>query len=161
MKTASKTLNMKSIITLTALGLALVLALAAGAQAAGSEVLKGRDYASRGTLGSLSGTLIDDDGEWSLKAGDAVYELHLGPPSFREDKGLTLTEGATAEVSGFIYQNHVSVTQMTAGGETVTLRGDDGRPAWAGTGYVRGDRSGQGYRTGAQDGAGSRAGRGR
>jgi hypothetical protein len=38
-------------------------------------------------------------------------------------------------VKGFVYGTDVAVMEIQAGGKTITLRDETGRPAWAGTMY--------------------------
>lgn len=105
---------------------------------AAADVLKGRDYVRLGKLGVISGTLVPDQHEWTLKAGDTVYDIHLGPSAYQEYKGLTLKQGAEATVKGFIYKNQVAVSEISTAGKTVQLRDQTGRPAWAGSRFARG-----------------------
>jgi len=98
-----------------------------------AETLTGRDYVRLGKLTTLKGKLILDDGEWMLKAGDSVYEIHMGPSEYREAKGFTLMEGETATVKGFLYKSQMAVTVIETGGKSIILRDQSGNPAWSGT----------------------------
>jgi len=107
-----------------------------------AETLKGRDFVRLGTIATLEGTLIEEGHEWSLRHADSVYELHLGPSDFRDDKGFTLKDGEIATVEGFVHEKDVAVTSIETGGKTLTLRDNTGRPAWAGTRFSNGKGAG-------------------
>ncbi|MFC1820013.1 DUF4405 domain-containing protein [Thermodesulfobacteriota bacterium] len=104
--------------------------------------LKGRDYVRLGKITTLTGTLAKKGDEWEIKTGDTSYEIHLGPSEYMASQGITLTEGANVTLAGFIYGTHVAVTKLEIGGKTITLRDETGRPAWAGSRFGRGTRSG-------------------
>jgi len=99
-----------------------------------SSTLKGRDYARLGKMDVLTGTLIQQDKEWRLKVGDSIYDIHLGPIEYRTNKAFILKNGEDAIITGFVYQNHVTVTSIETGGKSVILRDENGRPSWAGRG---------------------------
>lgn len=103
-----------------------------------SENLKGRDFARLGKMTTLSGTLIQMGEEWGLKTGDRECEIHLGPSDFRSSQGFTLTDGAEATVTGFVYGNDISVATISSQGKKIVLRDKTGRPAWPGTRFSRG-----------------------
>jgi hypothetical protein len=103
-----------------------------------SKVLKGKDYVRMGKVETLIGNLVQKGDEWELKVGDTKYEIHMGPIDFRNTQGLILKEGAQAVVTGFVYNNDLSVTIIETGGKSVSLRDEFGRPAWAGSGFGKG-----------------------
>lgn len=104
------------------------------APSAPSSTLRGRDYVRLGQMDILTGTLVQKDNEWGLKVGDKVWDIHLGPVEYRDDKGLVLMNGEKATIKGFVYQNHVTVSSIETGGKSMTLRDQTGRPTWAGQG---------------------------
>lgn len=116
----------------------LMLLMFFGSQAVFAEALKGRDYAARGALKTLNGSLIQIGDEWGLKVGGTAYEIHMGPIGFRDSKGIVLKDGATATVKGFVYGTDIAVATLETGGKSILLRGDDGRAAWSGTGFSKG-----------------------
>jgi hypothetical protein len=101
--------------------------------------LKGRDFVRLGKLETHSGTLtrINND-EWGLKTGDRVFEIHLGPSEYRASKGFILNEGASATVSGYAYENHLSVKTLESDGQSIALRDENGRAVWSGSTFSRG-----------------------
>lgn len=103
--------------------------------------LRGRDLVQLGKVATLTGTLEQHGDEWGLKVGNTSYEIHLGPGDYRTKEGLVLTHGDRATVKGFAYGNDVSVMQIEAGGKTITLRDETGRPAWAGSKFSMAGRS--------------------
>ena len=107
-----------------------------------AETLKGRDFVRLGKIATLKGTLIEEGHEWSLRHENGVYDLHMGPGDYRDDKGIVLKDGENATVSGFVHEKDVAVTVIETGGKSVTLRDKTGRPAWAGTRFSKGNRSG-------------------
>ncbi|MBN2569722.1 MAG: hypothetical protein JXB42_09870 [Deltaproteobacteria bacterium] len=104
-----------------------------------AETLKGKDFVRLGKIVQLNGTLIETGHEWSLRHNDSVYNLHLGPSDFWSDKGIILKDGENASLRGFIHEKDVAVTVIETGGKSATLRDDEGRPAWAGTRFSRGN----------------------
>jgi len=107
-----------------------------------SGKLKGRDFARLGTMTSLSGTLVRIGDEWGLKAGDNVYEIHMGPGDYRASRGIVLMDGAPVSVTGFAYGADISVATLTTGDNSIVLRDETGRPVWAGSKYSRGGATG-------------------
>jgi hypothetical protein len=103
-------------------------------------MLKGRDIARLGQSTTIKGILMQIGEEWSLKARDTVYAIHLGPREYRESKGFFLKGGQEATVEGFMYKTNVSVTRIETDGKSIMLRDETGRPAWAGTSFGRGNR---------------------
>lgn len=110
----------------------------------GSSQLKGRDIVRLGRPVTLTGTLVQQGNEWALRAGDIVYEIHLGPAQYRDHQGFTLTEGEEAVVHGFLYGTDMAVTAMETGGKSISLRDESGRAVWSGTAYGRGGGYGRG-----------------
>jgi hypothetical protein len=104
--------------------------------------LKGRDIARLGQSTTLKGILMQIGEEWGLKVGDTVYAIHLGPREYRTSKRFFLKEGQRATVKGFAYKTNVAVTRIETGGKSIMLRDETGRPAWAGTNFGKGNRSG-------------------
>jgi hypothetical protein len=103
--------------------------------------LRGRDLVQLGKVTTLTGTLEQHGDEWSLKVGDASYEIHLGPGDYRTKEGLILNHGGQATVKGFVYGSDVAVMEIEAGGKRITLRDEAGRPAWAGSTFSMAGRS--------------------
>ncbi len=107
----------------------------------GTEVelrLRGRDFVRLGELGSVSGTLKMDKGEWFLLTDDNIYEIHLGDHEHREKTGIKLEEGKVAEVTGFIYAQEdaayidIAVCTIKLNDNKYRFREDDGTPLWQG-----------------------------
>ena len=148
----------------------LIATLLAGAVFAHDAAVAGRDVVSAGTEETLTGTLLSEDGvEWSLETEDGAYELHLGPPSFRDTMKIALEQGKEATVYGFVQDRDVSPISVTLDGRRFEFRDESGRPLWAGTGASRGmgwnrdtDRMGEGRgdRMGATQGDRMGGGRG-
>jgi hypothetical protein len=63
----------------------------------------------------------------------------MGPSDFRASKGFVLKDGAEATVTGFIYNNDVSVTVMETDGQKIVLRDESGRAAWSGSRFSKGE----------------------
>jgi hypothetical protein len=103
--------------------------------------LRGRDLAQLGKVSTLTGTLEQHGDEWALKVGTTSYEIHLGPADYRSKQGLVLNHGDLATVKGFVYGADVAVMEIEAGGKTITLRDETGRPAWAGSKFGMAGRS--------------------
>jgi hypothetical protein len=95
--------------------------------------LRGRDIVQLGKATVLTGILEQHGDEWGLKVGTTSYEIHLGPADYRTNQGLVLNNRDQATVKGFVYGTDVAVMEIEAGGKTITLRDDTGRPAWAGS----------------------------
>jgi hypothetical protein len=103
--------------------------------------LRGRDLVQLGKVATLTGTLEQHGDEWGLKVGTTSYEIHLGPADYRTNQGLVLSNGGQATVKGFVYGTDVAVMEIEAGGRTITLRDETGRPAWAGSKFSMTGRS--------------------
>jgi hypothetical protein len=118
----------------------LVALLSAGTPAVSlwaAESLSGRDIADRGSKVSLSGTLVEENGEWSLKTADRIYAVHLGNYTILYPKGINLKDGDSASVSGFLVGEDLSAIKLTSKGATYAFRQEDGTPLWAGRGNNR------------------------
>ena len=114
-----------------------ILVLCFFAAAAGvfaGEALLGRDYVRLGKLGSLTGTLREEMGEWYLTSTSREYAIHLGNYGIMYPDGILLESGSSAVVKGFVYENHVSAVSITSDGKTWNFRDEYGRPAWSGRG---------------------------
>jgi hypothetical protein len=95
--------------------------------------LRGRDFVQLGKVATLTGSLEQHGDEWGLKVGTTSYEIHLGPADYRAHKGFVLKDRDQATVKGFVYGTDVAVMEIEAGGKSILLRDETGRPAWAGT----------------------------
>ena len=95
----------------------------------------GRDVAREGNLMDVAGTLQYQDDEWYLEARGSVYELHMGV--FGHEGGLPFSDGATAEVHGFVTPDHIAPIRIVSGGQTVEFWHPDRHPLWAGSGERR------------------------
>jgi len=102
-----------------------------------ASALKGRDLVRLGEPGTLTGTLVQKGDEWGVQVGDIVYDIHLGPSEYRTYKDFHLKDGEAAIIKGFVYKKDVTVVSIETGGQSITLRDETGRPAWAGTGSNR------------------------
>ena len=87
-------------------------------------------------------------------------------PGYMDAQGFSLQVGERVQVQGFFEDEELKATQVTrlADGQTITLRDDYGRPAWAGSGKLATERQvagealqGQGSRG---QGGGGRGGNG-
>ncbi|WP_320130113.1 hypothetical protein [uncultured Sphaerochaeta sp.] len=115
------------------LALVVLVLLASGLFA--STELKGSDYVRLGKTGTLVGTLSLSDGEWFLTTFDSQkYSLHLGNYEIIYPKGIELSSGAQAKVTGFLYENDFSVIAVDSNGKSWQFRNIDGRPLWSGQG---------------------------
>ncbi len=99
-----------------------------------AESLSGRDIVERGAKVSLSGILIDEGGEWSLKVAERIYAVHLGNYQVLYPEGLALADGLRASVSGFLVGEDLSAVSLSVDGADYRFRGEDGTPLWAGRG---------------------------
>jgi len=119
----------------------------------------------RGEVLTLSGTLDDRNGEWYLRTDNGSYLLGLGPSSYRDAAGISLVEGAAAEVRGQLTDDgEIAVLTCATGGELYAFRTEDGVPMWSGryrNGAVAGgDGQAAGTeRGGRRGGGGGRGGR--
>jgi hypothetical protein len=117
--------------------IAAMLAASAFAFLSASDALYGRDIVESGAKATLSGTLVEEAGEWSLKTADKVYAIHLGNYLVIYPKGIGLKEGDRATVRGFVTGLDVSAISVAAGGAIYEFRGEDGTPLWSGRGNRR------------------------
>lgn len=95
----------------------------------------GRDVAREGSLTDVVGTLRYQDNEWYLDARGSTYELHMG--IFGHEDGLPFSDGATAEVYGFVMPSHIAPIRVVSGGQAVEFWHADRYPLWAGSGERR------------------------
>jgi len=94
---------------------------------------------------------VDDFGfDMNLDTGETVY-IELGPPTYWQAQGITLTVGQTATVIGTINEGmiHAAQVQLTDGA-TLQVRSEAGQPLWSG-GAQNGQ--GQGAAAGTADGS--------
>lgn len=100
--------------------------------------LKGRDFVRIGKVSTLEGSLIKLNAEeWALKVGDITYALHMGPSSFRDYHKFVMEENSIARVKGSVHNTDVGVMEIETEGQSITLRDETGRPAWAGTSFSK------------------------
>jgi len=144
---------MKKMLTLILMAITMCGTVVVHEVAGAEEELKGRDIVKIGKMTTLTGVLATDGHEWQVKAGDAVYDIHLGPSFYREEKGVELKEGETATVTGFLYKTDVAVSTIKLGETTYVLRDEKGHPAWAGSGR-RGGHGEGGHASGSRSGGG-------
>jgi len=117
--------------------IALFVALSAAATLWAADSLAGRDIVDQGLKATLSGTLVEENGEWSLRTVGKTYAVHLGNYSILYPKGIGLKDGEQASVSGFLVGEDVSAISLASNGRTYTFREEDGTPLWAGRGNRR------------------------
>lgn len=110
----------------------------------GARELRGRDIVKAGETTALTGVLSSEGEEWQLTVGETVYNIHLGPSFYREEKGIELKDGQTASLTGYLKGTDVAVSTLKLGETTYTLRDATGRPAWAGRGRSGGGRNRRG-----------------
>jgi hypothetical protein len=96
-----------------------------------------REIAENGTMMEFSGTLEEENGEWTIETSTGTYDLHLGPEFFRDEIKLSLKEDSTVRVKGFTVDTDISVTEIIYQGKSYTFRDADGRPMWASRGNNR------------------------
>ncbi len=126
--------------------------------AEGRAELTGRDFVELGKLTTLKGILKSDRNEWLLVSGGSSYEIHLGDHSHRAETGIRLTEGYTAHVKGFLYEQEgkdigdIAVCSIVIDNVEYRFRDDNGNPLWAGQhgGEGRGGGHGRGAGKGRQ-----------
>jgi hypothetical protein len=106
----------------------------------------------------LEGTVVQTpaEGEELVIAIDGSKEVKVGTgPSYMAALGFTLQIGEMVQVQGYWEDSEFRAAQITrlADGETITLRDEVGRPAWAGRGRNaqagRAGGAGPGYSDGA------------
>jgi hypothetical protein len=114
----------------------------------GSDVGQGRQAGS-GILGegladhpiesweTLSGRVLTvEDDELTIQTGEGPVTVHLGPEWYWEAEGISLTEGDEVEASGFYEDDTFELARIknNTSGQEMLLRGETGRPLWAGRG---------------------------
>lgn len=144
---------MKKMLTLILTAITMCGMAMAKEAASRQRELRGRDIVQIGKMTTLTGVLAANGHEWQLKAGETVYDVHLGPSFYREEKGVELKDGETATITGFLHETDMAVSTIKLGEATYALRDENGRPAWAGRGR-RGGHGEGGHRGGARDGHG-------
>jgi hypothetical protein len=102
-------------------------------RAAGKD-LAGKDFVRVGKPGTVSGSLLEKDGEWYLKTKTGVYNLHFGNHEYRAQTSIKLRTGKNAAVKGFIHAKDVAVGTITIDNKNYQFRRADGSPLWAGSG---------------------------
>jgi hypothetical protein len=117
--------------------IAAMLAASALAALSATDAFYGRDIAESGARATLSGILVEEAGEWSLKAAGKVYAVHLGNYAAIYPEGIGLREGDQATVRGFVTGLDISAISVASRGFTYDLRGEDGSPLWSGKGNRR------------------------
>ncbi|MDX9802211.1 MAG: hypothetical protein RBT69_12845, partial [Spirochaetia bacterium] len=102
-----------------------------------SAELDGRTVAEKGSRGTVSGTLLYQDSEWYLQAGEKTYDLHMGLYGHDEKMTGTMKAGDAAKVDGFMLEDHIAPVSIVTGGKTYNFRDKSGNPLWAGKGGRR------------------------
>jgi len=108
----------------------------------------GREVAAYGQPGELTGTLKAESGEWYVECDGTLYELHMG--IYGETNKEILTDGAAAEVNGFIYQNHIAPTLLKSGDSVLRFWSASRTPLWSGNGNGKNRVTVQGERAPAR-----------
>ncbi|MBK9050557.1 MAG: hypothetical protein IPL78_06445 [Chloroflexi bacterium] len=118
-------------------------------QAQGTPVAQGAAGDPWQATGNIAA--VDDFGfDMTLDTGETVY-IELGPPTYWQVQGITLTVGQVATVIGTINEGMIHAAQVQlADGQTLQVRSDTGQPLWSG-GAENGQ--GQGAAAGAADGS--------
>ena len=129
----------RAMMITTALAFALVAGtLMADTAVALDEEPTGRVVSARGERGSVSGTLVHQHDEWYLdesaagESGATLWELHLGPYGHGDEQ--LFTPGVTAQVGGFIYDQHIAPISISIGDSVHEFWQESGMPRWAGSG---------------------------
>ncbi len=99
--------------------------------------LKGKDIVKLGTLQTISGELFEEHTEWYLKTNKETIDLHFGPKEFLKHKNVILKEKNDFTVTGFLYENHMAVTNFIFNDKLVELRTKEGDPLWRNTKFSR------------------------
>jgi hypothetical protein len=110
---------------------------------------------SPGTLGTMKGTLGEENGEWILEAGKKTYLLHFGNRAYLAGTGMPLKDGKEITVEGSVLDDDIIVFNATLDGKTYGFRDKSGVPLWAQDGERFRRRPGDG-----EYGRGRRGGRG-
>ena len=95
----------------------------------------GRDVARAGTRAVLEGVLHFQRGEWYLKSGETLYELHMGVLGHEEPD--MFVEGAPAIIVGFVYQHHVAPISVETPQDIRKFWHEERYPLWSGGGMGR------------------------
>lgn len=116
---------------------------------AGTPVAQGAEGYPWQATGNIAA--VDDFGfDMTLDTGETVY-IELGPPTYWQAQGITLTVGQTATVIGTINEGMIHAAQVQlADGATLQVRSETGQPLWSG-GAENGQ--GQGAAAGTADGS--------
>jgi len=128
----------KLLLNLTALA---ILSTYAFSQAPSKQPQPKYDPATEATLkGSVEELkLVPPDGAKSvaylvMKSGQDSIQIYLCPKSFLDEMGFTIKAGDEIELTGSkITQAGADLTlarELVKGGDTLTLRFKDGKPAW-------------------------------
>lgn len=103
----------------------------------GSDTAQVEPQAPVEELLSYEGTVLtaDDSSIIMATADGQDISLEMGPSWFREGQDFALAVGDEVSVTGFYDGTAFEVASITkvADGQTLTLRGADGRPVWAGS----------------------------
>ena len=94
--------------------------------------------------------LITSLNDFGFTLDNATY-VELGPPSFWQAQGVTLTVGDVAEVVGFDNGAQIHARIVTVNQQQMTLRTASGQPLWSG-GVTNGNGQAQGQGTGEPNG---------
>ncbi|MEI2609156.1 MAG: hypothetical protein V9G20_11065 [Candidatus Promineifilaceae bacterium] len=100
-------------------------------QAQGTPVAQGAEGEPWQATGNIAA--VDDFGfDMTLDTGETVY-IELGPPTYWQAQGITLTVGQVATVIGTINEGMIHAAQVQlADGQTLQVRSDTGQPLWSG-----------------------------
>jgi hypothetical protein len=118
-------------------------------QAQGTPVAQGAAGDPWQATGNIAA--VDDFGfDMTLDTGETVY-IELGPPTYWQAQGITLTVGQIATVVGTINEGMIHAAQVQlADGATLQVRSETGQPLWSG-----GATNGQGQGAAADTADGS------
>jgi hypothetical protein len=109
----------------------------------------GQGQSEAGTIaewGTLSGTVVTIDGELVIETAEGQVTVGLGQSTYRDEMGFTLEVGDEVVVTGFYEDGEFkagTIENITTG-QTIILRGETGRPMWAGRGQLKNQGQGQG-----------------
>jgi hypothetical protein len=132
--------NKKNIKFFAVIFIAGLMAVAMSYQWGIAHELKGRDFMRLGKISTVEGDLVRLNAEeWALQVGNVRYDLHMGPGSFRDYHKFVLKEGSSATVKGAVYNTDIGVMQIETDGQSIVLRDEAGRPAWAGSSFSKRD----------------------
>jgi hypothetical protein len=82
---------------------------------------------SEGDIIFVAGNLRSEDEEWFLQTDSDTFQLGFGPPSFREETGIHLGDGAYAEIRGRIADTgEIEVITCVIGSEEYAFRTEEG-----------------------------------